>query len=244
MACPKRSGGSDSGNRHYLSAHARRARTGPRGDAAPGSRVLPDLGAPEFEHAAAHPVLRLLPKTLYLPAHATRERADLTATVAALAREYESGGRGASLVVSRLLEVLFVQAVRAWADQQPQGGAGWIGALRDPTLARTLALLHEDLARPWDVAALARVAGTSRATLGRRFSTEVGEAPLAYLTRARMLRAARSLESTDEGLAAIARDVGYTSEFAFSRAFRREFGVPPGEYRKRQAESPRESRLA
>jgi AraC-like DNA-binding protein len=206
------------------------------------TRVL--CGVYEFDRATGHPILRLLPKTLYLPARSTRDRTDLSVTVAALAREYESGGRGASLVVSRLLEVLFVQAVRAWADEQPPGGAGWIGALRDPTLARTLALLHEDLARPWDVAALARVAGTSRATLGRRFSTEVGEPPLAYLTRARMLRAARSLESTDEGLAAIAREVGYTSEFAFSRAFRREFGVPPGEYRKRQAESPRASRQA
>jgi transcriptional regulator GlxA family with amidase domain len=156
----------------------------------------------------------------------------LSSTIAALVREYEAAAHGASLVVSRLLEVLFVQAVRAWADHEPPGGAGWIGALRDPTLARTLALLHEDLSRPWDVATLARVAGTSRATLGRRFTVEVGEPPLAYLTRVRMLHAARRLEGTDDGLAAIARDVGYVSEFAFNRAFRRQFGVPPGTYRK------------
>jgi AraC-like DNA-binding protein len=127
-----------------------------------------------------------------------------------------------------------VQIVRAWADDQPPGAAGWIGALREPTLARALSLLHEDIARNWDVEMLARAAGTSRATLGRRFASEVGESPLAYLTRVRMLQAARKLERTTDGLAAIAREVGYTSEFAFNRAFRRAFSVPPGEYRRAQ----------
>jgi AraC-like DNA-binding protein len=83
------------------------------------------------------------------------------------------------------------------------------------------------------VEALARVAGTSRATLGRRFVAEVGEPPLAYLTRARMQAASQLLRGSDEGFAAIAGHVGYESEFAFNRAFRRAFGAPPGEYRRR-----------
>jgi AraC-like DNA-binding protein len=199
-----------------------------------GSEVKVLCGVFEFDVAGTrHPVLRLLPEPLHLPAERTRDRADLAATIAALAREFQGGGRGASLVVSRLLDVLFVQIVRAWADDQPPGGAGWIGALRDSALARVLAAMHEDLARPWDVAALARAAGTSRATLGRRFVAEIGEPPLAYLTRARLQEAARQLVATSDGLATIAAAVGYSSEFAFNKAFRRELGLPPGHYRKR-----------
>ena len=219
----------------------RDARAPRLGGDGPETRVL--CGVYEFERAGPnHPVLRLLPRTLFLPAARQRERADLAATLAALQREYGSGARGASLVVTRLLEILFVQVVRAWADDQPPGGAGWIGALRDPALARALALLHEDLGRDWTVDALARIAGTSRATLGRRFLAEVGESPLAYLTRARMQLAARRLETTDDGLAAIAQELGYTSEFAFNKAFRRTLGVPPGLYRKQYLSASVEAR--
>ncbi|HEX4475474.1 MAG TPA: AraC family transcriptional regulator [Polyangiaceae bacterium] len=200
------------------------------------TRVI--CGVYEFEHAGPeHPVLRLLPRTLHLSAQRIGERPELASTMAALAREHASGGRGASLVVSRLLEVVFVQALRTWADDEPPGGAGFIGALGDPALSRALAALHDDLGRAWSVTSLARVAGTSRATLGRRFSAEVGESPLGYLTRARMTRAAQRIETSDDGLAAVAHDLGYSSEFAFSRAFRRQYGVPPGEYRRRHAGS-------
>jgi AraC-like DNA-binding protein len=202
-----------------------------------GAEVKVLCGVFEFDVAGTrHPVLRLLPELLYLSVERTRDRADLAGTVAALAREFQGGGRGASLVVSRLLDVLFVQVVRAWADDQPPGGAGWIGALRDSALASVLAAMHEDLARSWDVAALARAAGTSRATLGRRFVAEVGEPPLAYLTRARLQEAARRLLATNDGLASIAGAIGYSSEFALNKAFRREFGVPPGQYRRRHGE--------
>jgi AraC-like DNA-binding protein len=185
-----------------------------------------------------HPVLRLLPDTLYLRGEHNRERPDLAATIAALTREQARAISGTSLVISRLLDVLFVQIVRAWADEQPSGRAGWIGALRDSTLARALALLHRDLARDWDVEGLARAAGASRATLGRRFAAEVGEPPLAYLARLRMQEAARRLQRSDASVAAIAHAVGYSSEFAFNRAFRRELGVPPGEYRRRSLAVP------
>jgi AraC-like DNA-binding protein len=204
------------------------------GDQGTEARVL--CGVFEFDVAGTrHPVLRLLPEMVYLAAEPTRDRADLAATVAALAREFEHGGRGASLIVSRLLDVLFVQIVRAWADEQPPGGAGWIGALRDSMLSRALAIVHEDLSRPWDVATLARACGASRATLARRFVAEIGEPPLAYVTRARMQEAARRLLAGSDSLATIAAAVGYSSEFAFSKAFRRELGAPPGQYRKRAA---------
>src|SRR5262249_12727531 len=154
-------------------------------------------------------------------------------TVTALARELAHGGRGASLIVSRLLDVLFVQIVRAWADEQPPGGAGWIGALRDSMLSRALAILHEDLSRPWDVSTVARARGACGVTWRGRFGAGCGEPPLAYLTRARMQEAARRLVASSDSQATIAGAVGYSSEFAFSKAFRRELGVPPGQYRKR-----------
>jgi transcriptional regulator GlxA family with amidase domain len=187
---------------------------------------------------AQHPVLGLLPPVLHVPATRTRANPELDATLASLAREYSRGERGSTVIVARLLDVLLIQVVRVWADDQPAGGAGWIGALGDPVLSRALSAMHGDLPRAWDVAALARAAATSRATLGRRFGAAVGEPPLAYLQRVRMHEAARRLRGSDAGLAAIAAAIGYHSEFAFNRAFRRRFGVPPGEFRRRHRAAP------
>ncbi|QSQ21746.1 AraC family transcriptional regulator [Pyxidicoccus parkwayensis] len=188
-----------------------------------------------FDEPGAHPVMRLLPERVHLRGDSEAVRAMLP-TVALLEQEYERSERGVSVVVSRLLDVLLVQVLRAWADEQPQGGAGWLGALGDRTLASALGWMHSEPARDWSVDELARRSGTSRATLSRRFAAEVGMAPHAYLTRLRMQEAAAQLRQGDEGLAAIAARVGYDSEFAFNRAFRRYMGVPPGLYR-RQARS-------
>lgn len=188
-----------------------------------------------FEELGAHPVLRLLPSRVHLRGDSEAARA-MSPTVALLEREYERAERGVSVVVSRLLDVLLVQVLRAWADAQPPGGAGWLGALGDRTLASALGWMHSEPGWDWSVDELAHRSGTSRATLARRFAAEVGMAPHAYLTRLRMQEAAVRLRESDDGLAAIAARVGYDSEFAFNRAFRRLMGVPPGLYR-RQARS-------
>src|SRR5262249_38143046 len=201
------------------------------------TRVM--CGVYQLDHAGAqHPVLGLLPPVLHLPAAQTIARPELDATLAALVREHDRGERGSTVIVARLLDVLLVQVVRAWADDQPPGGAGWIGALADPVLSRALSAMHGDLARAWDVAALARAAAASRATLGRRFGAAVGEPPLAYLQRVRMHEAARRLRGSDAALAEIAAAIGYHSAFAVNRAFRRLFGVPPGEFRRRHRAAP------
>lgn len=201
------------------------------GHQGPETRVL--CGVYDYDGLGAqHPVLRLLPALVHVSGPKLRVRRDLSETLDALVREHDEHGRGSSIIVSRLLDILFVQVVRAWANDVTPERAGWIGALTDAMLARTLEAIHADLERAWTVDALARVAGTSRATLGRRFVAMVGEPPLAYLTRARMQEASRLLRRSDEGLAAIAGRVGYESEFAFNRAFRRAFGAPPGEYRR------------
>lgn len=212
-----------------------------RGDAS--THVLGGRGAESrflcgffaFDGPGAHPVLRLLPERVHLRGDSEAARA-MAPTVALLEHEYERSERGVSVVVSRLLDILLVQVLRAWADAQPTGGAGWLGALGDRTLANALGWMHSEPAHDWNVSELARRSGTSRATLARRFAAEVGMAPHAYLTRLRMQEAAVLLREGNDGLAAIAARVGYDSEFAFNRAFRRVMGVPPGVYR-RQAHS-------
>ncbi|NVJ26972.1 AraC family transcriptional regulator [Myxococcus sp. AM011] len=203
------------------------------GGAGVESRVL--CGFFAFDEPGAHPVLRLLPERVHLRGASEDARA-LLPTVSLLEREYARGERGASVIVSRLLDILLVQVLRAWADAQPPGGAGWLGALGDRTLASALGWMHAEPGRSWTVSELARRSGTSRATLARRFASEVGVAPHEYLTRLRMQEAAHALREGQDGLAAIAGRVGYESEFAFNRAFRREMGVPPGEYRRKARE--------
>jgi AraC-like DNA-binding protein len=186
-----------------------------------------------YDHAPRvlrQPVFDLLPDWLHLRAHGGRASAELEATVSALRAESAISARGSSLIVSRLLDILFVQIVRAWANANP-ARAGWIGALADPVLAEALAAMHGAPAHDWDVASLARRCGSSRATLARKFKAQVGQPPLAYLTQLRLDLAARRLATSRDGLAAVAASVGYSSEFAFSRAFRRAFGKPPAAFR-------------
>ena len=208
-------------------------REGPRRIGGDGLESVVLCGFFASDAPVAHPVLRLLPGRVHLRGADEAARA-LGPTMSLIEREYERGERGASVILSRLLDVLLVQILRAWADDQRPGEAGWLGALRDPVLARALGLMHADPGRAWSVAELARHAGTSRATLMRRFAADVKQSPRAYLSELRMHEAAHLLRETDGHLATIAERVGYRSEFAFNRAFHRAMGVPPGAYRRQQ----------
>jgi AraC-like DNA-binding protein len=134
--------------------------------------------------------------------------------------------------------MLLIASIRRWIDGPAEpDGASWLRALRDPDVARVLALLHGRAAEPWTLALLAREVHLSRATLARRFTELVGEPPLSYLARWRMHVAAQRLKYSSDSVATIARDVGYTSEFAFNRAFARHRGEPPGRYRRAAREA-------
>ena len=140
---------------------------------------------------------------------------------------------GSRAAAARLFDTLLIAAIRRWLDRQADGEApSWLRGLRDPALARVLALLHERPAEPWTVEALAHEVHMSRATLARRFAEVVGEPPLTYLARWRMHLAAQRLKYSTDTVGAIAREVGYTSEYAFNRAFARHRGQPPGRYRR------------
>ncbi|MBE2319890.1 AraC family transcriptional regulator [Solirubrobacter sp. CPCC 204708] len=152
---------------------------------------------------------------------------ELEDTIRLLGRELAHPRLATAVILDSLVDILLVQLLRAWLPEQPT----WLGALRDPVVGAAVAKLHADPAREWTTATLARETAVSRATLTRRFAAVLGEAPATYLTRWRMSLAAQRLREGDEPLEQVAAAVGYTSVYAFSRAFRRARGVPPGRFR-------------
>ncbi|RMI28357.1 AraC family transcriptional regulator [Nocardia stercoris] len=204
----------------------------PREIVGSGTRTALLCGAYELGRARSHPMLAELPEFIHLPARSDRHPS-LRGAVDLLLAELTEPRAGSDAAVPALLETMVLFVLRAWFDEQAADGrTGWAGAFADPAVTAALRAIHEDPAREWTVAEIAAIAGVSRATLGRRFAATVGEAPLAYVTRWRLLTAARLLRDTDAPLAAVARKVGYTSEFAFAKAFKREYGQAPGQYRR------------
>ena len=173
-----------------------------------------------------------LPEVIHVPADPVHGR-DVAALVELLAGEVGGHRAGHRSATARLLDLLLVAALRRWlAGAASEAQPSWLNALRDPVVGRVLARLHERPAEPWTLDGLAREVHVSRATLARRFAQQVGEPPGAYLARWRMQLAARRLKDSGESVEQIARGVGYSSEFAFNRAFARHRGVPPGRYRR------------
>lgn len=184
-----------------------------------------------FEHVGRHPLVSLLPELVHLPAHEIERHPQLQLLLQLLRREAVEANSGRDLVIPRLVDSLLVFVVRAWLAAQPVGAGGWFGALRDPSIARALSLMHGRPEAPWSVERLAREVARSRATFARRFAELVGESPVAYLTRWRMCLAAKLLRESDAPLDEVAARVGYDTASAFSKAFRRSHGTAPGRFR-------------
>jgi AraC-like DNA-binding protein len=142
---------------------------------------------------------------------------------------------GAGAMLAKLSEVVFAETLRRYVRGLPDGHTGWLAGARDTEVGRALTLLHHRHAHRWTVAELAREAGLSRTVLAERFRHFLGEPPMAYLTRWRLGLAARALTTTSHSVAQIASEVGYESEAALNRAFKREYGLPPARYRKDKA---------
>jgi AraC-like DNA-binding protein len=190
-------------------------------------------GAYLLDRSRTHPLLDDLPEVIHLPAR-VGHHPGLRAAVDLLGGELEQPRPGSDAMLPALLDVLLLHILRAWFDEQSAHGVatGWAAALRDPAVAAGLRAIHSDPGRPWTVAELASHAGLSRAAFARRFAALVGQPPQAYLTWWRLTLAARLLHDTDAPLATVARMVGYTSEFAFAHAFKRELGLAPGGFRR------------
>lgn len=213
-----------------------------RADPAIESTVL-HAASYKFSHDTAHPLLTLLPAVVRLPADQAHTDSELQTLLRLIGQEISRREAGNELVIPRLIDALFVYVLRAWLKEQPDGTAGWLGAMRDPQIRKALSQIHESPQAPWTVESLARSVAMSRAAFAKRFTDLVGEPPLAYITRWRMDLAAKLLRESMEPVSRIAGRVGYISETAFAKAFRRRRKIAPGQYRYGRSERrARESR--
>jgi AraC-like DNA-binding protein len=185
----------------------------------------------DYDLEVAQPLMSLLPRLVYVPVDPVGGR-DIAAIVDLLTGEIGARDAGSRAASARLIDLLLIAAIRRWSSRQLDGPPSWLTALHDPTIARVLALLHDRPGDPWTLDALAAEVHLSRATLARRFTEAVGEPPLTYLTRWRMHLAAQRLKNSSDTVETIAHEVGYSSEYAFNRAFSRHRGQPPGRYRR------------
>jgi AraC-like DNA-binding protein len=178
-----------------------------------------------------NPLLATLPRLLHLQGAGGRSE-----QFAQLAAEESARKRpGAEALLERLSEMMFVDAIRRHVEQLPDQSTGWLAGLRDRFVGRALALLHDRPAAEWTVEELSRQVGLSRSAFHERFVELIGHPPMQYLTQWRMQAASRLLRDTRASVASIALDVGYDSEAAFARAFKRAAGVPPAAWRRQQA---------
>jgi AraC-like DNA-binding protein len=184
------------------------------------------------DSAEGNPVIATLPPLLKLNAEQGGAAEWIRSTFQYAADEVAAGRPGSETVLAKLSELLFVEAVRRYAEVLPEGQTGWLAGLRDPHVARALALLHRDILRPWNVDDLGREVGLSRSALADRFTRLIGMPPMYYLANWRMQVATQKLRHTSVSLAQVADMVGYGSEAAFSRAFKKAYGTAPATWRR------------
>jgi AraC-like DNA-binding protein len=181
-----------------------------------------------------NPLIATLPRLIHLPASGgewSQQFVQLAATETASKRP------GSEALLERMSEMMFVDAIRRHVEQMPEQSTGWLAGLRDRFVGRSLALLHERPAAAWTVEELSRQVGLSRSALHERFVELIGQPPMQYLTQWRMQIASRLLRDTRASVASVGLDVGYDSEAAFARAFKRFVGTPPAAWRRQQGEA-------
>lgn len=211
-----------------------------------------DVGAPAvitggqltFDETTGTALGDLMPKVLYARADQTHSTVMRTA-LDLMASEAAAPGPGSHAALQRLTDVFLIHAIRAHLESKASSNEyatpGWLRALVDPQVGAALKAMHEKIERPWTVMALAAAAGMSRSTFAMRFKELIGEAPLEYLTRWRMYKAGRLLRDDTRKLFEVASSVGYDSDGAFHKAFKRVVGVTPGEYRRAWSRAMRAS---
>jgi len=183
------------------------------------------------------PILESLPPMLKVNVRTDRSGQWLEESILHLVEEAASDRAGSDVMLAKLSEALFVDTLRRYVAGLPDQATGWLAGARDQVVGKSLALLHQRANHPWTIAELAGEVGISRSALVARFTRYLSDPPMAYLTGWRLRLAAQALTSTPKGVADIAADVGYESEAAFNRAFKRAFGAPPARYR-RESRNP------
>ena len=190
------------------------------------------------DKALCRPLLEALPRLLHVPLGDGPAAAWLMSLARRGAQENTAPGPGSGTLLAKLAELLFVEAMRRYVEALPQDQTGWLAGLRDRYVGRALSLMHERPAHDWTVDELADLVGLSRSALAQRFADLLGQPPMQYLTRWRLVLAAAALRSGNRVIALVAEESGYESESAFNRAFKREFGMPPAAWRR---QGPRNS---
>ena len=189
-----------------------------------------------YEGTTPNPVMTNLPR-LFTTALRSRPAGPwIEQSVNFVLGDSASHAPGSEMLTAKVAELLFAEVLRGYIESLPANKPGWLAGLRDPHVSRCLALMHGEPARAWTVEGLAQEIHTSRSVLADRFTELVGAPPMQYLARWRMVLAAGLLRSDQANLARIAEGVGYESEAAFNRAFKREYGVSPGAWRRQSVE--------
>lgn len=210
-----------------LSPNATQVRLGETGE-----RTVIICGGGRVPGLAAHPLLPFLPAYLLVRKRDPATFDPLGHTLESMAHEVKHPGPGSAAIMARLVDLIILQSLRAWLLAQSQTDRGWLTAVRDPQIGRSLSLIHQAPGHEWDVERLAREVGMSRSVFAERFARLVGQTPKLYLTKWRMHVAVCWLAEAKLSLAEIAERLGYGSEAAFSRAFKRHHGRAPGGYRR------------
>jgi AraC-like DNA-binding protein len=191
----------------------------------PATRVI--VGVFDFESESMPWAVSSLPAIIRLPKSGGETAGWLEGLAYFMMVEAHEVHPGSSVMISRLIDVLVIRILRTWAQTEKAGDVGWIGALADTRISRALKAIHDEPFRRWTVADLAAIAGMSRSSFAERFSGLVKEAPLAYQSRWRLRLALSLLRRPDARVSDVARQIGYESDAAFSRAFKAEFGIAP-----------------
>ena len=189
-------------------------------------------GVVSFDDVPATRLVELLPEVLIVDRWHHAAEAWLRSTLDLVTHEAAALRPGAETVITRLADILIIQAIRNWLDMAPEAQTGWLAALRDPQMGRALAAIHRSPGEDWTLQQLARLAGMSRSGFAARFSEMVGQPAMRYLSDWRMQKARLALVGGTDAIGQIARRVGYQSEAAFGRAFKQTFGATPGSLRR------------
>lgn len=198
-----------------------------------GSATTLVCGAVRLDHPSAVQLIRSLPPLIVVESAPAPHLSWMHSTLGLVADEAKYLRPGGEAVITRLSDILVIQALRSWIETDPAAKLGWLGALQDPAVGPALALIHRNPDTPWTVALLAAEVAMSRSAFSARFTAMVGESPMRYLARWRMRSAHDTLRSGDMTVAELAKRSGYRSEAAFARAFKRVLGVSPGSVRTR-----------
>jgi len=200
------------------------------GGGAPATMIC---GAVRFDHPAGTNVIEVLPPVIHIEPSGSAQLESMQGTLRLMAAEARELRPGGEAVITRLADILVVQAIRSWLETDPAARTGWLGALQDRQIGRAIALIHREPQRSWTVASLARELAMSRSAFAARFTDLVGEPVMQYLARWRMQLAVVALRDDGATVAELASRLGYGSEAAFARAFKRVVGIPPGAVRRR-----------